>query len=87
MQDGLKSSSRKLITRSRYSARHQGEKFMTKSRALAFVGISPNIEDAEMIAETAVSSVKGPVFHREDIGTKELLEKRKKHMESLRTPV
>ncbi len=58
--------------------------YMTKSRAIAFVGIHPNIEEAEVIAEDAVSSVKGPVFHREDIGTKELIDKRVKHMEGLR---
>ncbi|MDP7179798.1 MAG: phosphoribosylamine--glycine ligase [Candidatus Woesearchaeota archaeon] len=59
--------------------------YMTKSRALAFVGIAPSIKDAEVIAENAVSSVKGPVFHREDIGTKELIDKRIKHMEELRS--
>ena len=41
-------------------------------------------EDAEAIAENAVCSVKGPVFHREDIGTKELIDKRIKHMKELR---
>jgi len=58
--------------------------YMSSSRAVAFVGIHPNIEEAEVIAEDAVSSVKGPVFHREDIGTKELIDKRVRHMEKLR---
>jgi len=58
--------------------------YMTKSRAIGFVGIAHNIEDAEVIAENAVCSVKGPVFHREDIGTKELIQKRIDHMKSLR---
>ncbi len=58
--------------------------YMSKSRAIAFVGIAPNIEDAEVIAENAVCSVKGPVFHREDIGTKELIQKRIDHMKELR---
>jgi phosphoribosylamine--glycine ligase len=58
--------------------------FMSSSRAVAFVGISANIKDAEAIAENAVCSVKGPVFHREDIGTKELIDKRIKHMKKLR---
>jgi len=58
--------------------------YMTKSRAIGFVGIAPVIEDAEVIAEDAVCSVKGPVFHREDIGTKELIRKRIDHMKELR---
>ncbi|MFH2028706.1 MAG: phosphoribosylamine--glycine ligase [Nanoarchaeota archaeon] len=58
--------------------------YMTSSRALGFVGIHPNLEEAEVIAEDAVSSVKGPVFHREDIGTKELIDKRIDHMDELR---
>lgn len=58
--------------------------YMSGSRAIAFVGISTNMEEAEVATENAVSSVKGPVFHREDIGTKELIDKRVKHMEELR---
>ncbi len=57
---------------------------MSKSRAVAFVGIAPDIEAAELIAEDAVSSVKGAVFHREDIGKKELIGRRIEHMEVLR---
>ena len=57
---------------------------MSTSRAVAFVGIAPTIEQAEVIAENGVCSAKGPIFHREDIGTKELIEKRIKHMEKLR---
>ena len=60
------------------------ELYMSKSRAVAFVGISPSLEEAEVIAENAVSSVKGPVFHREDIGTQELVDKRIEHMKKLR---
>lgn len=58
--------------------------YMSGSRAIAFVGISEDFGEAEKIAEQAVKSVKGNVFHREDIGTKELLEKRIKHMEAIR---
>ena len=57
--------------------------YMTGSRAIAFVGIADNIEKAEKIAEQAVSSIKGKVFHRKDIGTRELIEKRVKHIEEL----
>jgi phosphoribosylamine--glycine ligase len=59
--------------------------YMTTSRAIGFVGIADGIGEAERIAESAIKAVKGPVFHREDIGTKELLEKRIRHMEELKT--
>jgi len=58
--------------------------YMSGSRAIAFVGISENFEEAERIAESAITSVKGSVFHRSDIGTKELIEKRIRHMEMVR---
>ena len=54
--------------------------YMTGSRAIAFVGIGKNVEEAEKIAEEAVSQVKGRVFHRKDIGTKELIGKRIRHV-------
>lgn len=57
--------------------------YMTGSRAIAFVGIANNIEEAEKIAEEAVSSVKGRVFHRKDIGTKSLIEKRIEHINKI----
>ena len=60
------------------------ELYTTTSRAIAFVGIDYDIEKAEVIAEDAVSSVKGQVFHRIDIGSRELIEKRVKHMGELR---
>lgn len=58
--------------------------YMTSSRAVAFVGIAPDIEQAQVIAEDGVCSAQGPIFHREDIGTKELIEKKVRHMEKLR---
>ena len=56
--------------------------YMTGSRAVAFLGIGNKVEEAEKIAEDAVSNVKGKVFHRKDIGTKELIGKRIRHVES-----
>ena len=53
------------------------------SRAVAFVGTGKTLEEAEKKAEFAVSQVKGPVFHREDIGTKELIQKRIDHMKRI----
>ena len=58
--------------------------YMSGSRAIAFVGISEDFGEAERIAESAVGSVKGNVFHREDIGTRELLERRIRHMNMIR---
>ena len=56
---------------------------LSGSRAVAFVGIGANLEEAERIAEKAACAVKGPVYHREDIGTRELLAKRVSHMRAL----
>jgi phosphoribosylamine--glycine ligase len=58
--------------------------YTTSSRSLAVVGIDDNILAAERIAEAALSHVKGKVFMRHDIGKKELIEKRIKHMKELR---
>ena len=54
------------------------------SRTIATIGISESIFSAEKIAEKSISSVSGPLFHRTDIGTLSLVEKRKKSMDSLR---
>ena len=58
--------------------------YTTSSRSLAVVGIDNSIFEAEKIAEKALSHVKGNVFMRHDIGKKELIEKRIKHMKELR---
>ena len=54
------------------------------SRTIATVGISNSIFSAEKIAEESISCVEGPLFHRIDIGTPLLIEKRKNNMDSLR---
>ena len=61
-----------------------GKIYTTKSRSLAVVGISDEIEDAEEICEAGLKHVKGNVFIRHDIGKKEAIEKRIKHIEMLR---
>ena len=58
--------------------------YMTSSRAIGVVGIAGTLEEAEKIAENAVQAIKGNVDHRPDIGTKELIQRRVKHMEELR---
>ena len=59
------------------------ELYMTGSRAVAFLGIGDSLEEAEKIAEEAVSNVKGKVFHRKDIGTKALIGKRVEHVKRI----
>ena len=58
--------------------------YLTSSRAIACLGIASNLEKAEKIAESATKSIKGKVFHREDIGTKKLIEKRIRHITKIR---
>jgi phosphoribosylamine--glycine ligase len=54
------------------------------SRTVAIVGIADTISEAEAIAEKEVSSISGPLFHRTDIGTDPVIQKRIDHMRSLR---
>ncbi len=56
---------------------------MTSSRAIGVVGIADTLEEAEKTAENAVNEIKGNVDHRPDIGTKELVEKRVRHMQRI----
>ncbi len=59
--------------------------YTTSSRSLAVVGISDTLSSAENICERALEFVKGDhIFIRHDIGTKQLIEKRIKHMNTLR---
>ena len=54
------------------------------SRTVAVVGIANTISEAEKIAENEISAVEGPLFHRTDIGSMQLVNKRVEHMDSLR---
>ncbi len=56
---------------------------LTSSRAIACVGIGDNLQEAEKIAEDAVSKITGSVFHRKDIGTPGLIQKRIDHMKRI----
>lgn len=60
-----------------------GKLYLGGSRAVAVVGIADTIEVAEKIAEKGVCQIKGPVFHRCDIGTAELIGKRVEMMKGL----
>ena len=61
----------------------EGILYTTASRAIACLGIADNLEKAERIAEEATKSIEGKLFHREDIGTKKLIEKRINHMKEI----
>ncbi len=54
------------------------------SRTVAYVGIAGSLVKAEVKAATEISKVRGPLFHRTDIGTTELIQKRVEHMQTLR---
>ncbi|MEA1970652.1 MAG: phosphoribosylamine--glycine ligase, partial [Thermodesulfobacteriota bacterium] len=58
--------------------------YMTSSRAIGIVGIADTLGGAEEMAEGAISSIKGPIDHRPDIGTKALINKRIRHMKEIR---
>jgi phosphoribosylamine--glycine ligase len=58
--------------------------YATGSRTAAVVGIAATLAEAEASAEDMIQLIKGQLFHREDIGTSELIEKRIQQMKSLR---
>jgi phosphoribosylamine--glycine ligase len=57
---------------------------MSGSRAIAVVGTGDSLAAAEAVAEDACAAVEGPVRHRPDIGTDELVARRVTHMAELR---
>ncbi len=61
-----------------------GRIYTTSSRSLGIVGIADDLEGAERISEEALKHVKGNVSMRHDIGKKESIEKKVKHMNELR---
>ncbi|CEG57092.1 phosphoribosylamine--glycine ligase [Legionella fallonii] len=62
----------------------EGKLYATGSRTAAYVGVADTISLAEEIAECEMNHIQGPVFHREDIGTSELINKRIEFMKRLR---
>ena len=54
------------------------------SRTVAVVGVDETIEKAEKLAQREISKIKGPLFHRKDIGTSKLIQKKIDHMDLLR---
>ena len=80
--DGVKSTGADFYYASVYES--EGKIYTTRSRAFAVVGKAVSLEEAERVAEKACSFFDGPVWHRRDIGTKELVERRVRHMKELR---
>ncbi|MDO8339327.1 MAG: phosphoribosylamine--glycine ligase [Candidatus Burarchaeum sp.] len=62
----------------------EGKLVMLGSRTVALVGQGASIAEAEKKAERACTYVKGKLFHRRDIGTAELINKRVAHMAALK---
>lgn len=61
-----------------------GKVYSSSSRALGIVSVADSIYEAEKICESATKYVKGDVYHRKDVGTTELIQKRIRHMEELK---
>jgi phosphoribosylamine--glycine ligase len=57
--------------------------YTSSSRALALVAAGDSISEAEEICEKATGYVEGDLYHRRDVGTTTLIQKRIKHMEDL----
>ena len=57
--------------------------YFLKSRGIAFVGIGDDLYEAEAKAERAAESIKGPVFHRKDIGTRNYIRRKIDRMEKI----
>jgi phosphoribosylamine--glycine ligase len=62
----------------------EGKLFTTTSRSIGVLGIADTVEEAEVICEKSLSFVRGDFDVRHDIGKKELLDRRVKHMEEIR---
>jgi phosphoribosylamine--glycine ligase len=56
----------------------------TGSRTVAVVATAPTLAAAELVAEQVIATIPGPFFHRADIGTTALIERRVEHMRTLR---
>jgi len=64
----------------------EGVIYTQSSRSIGLVGIADTIEEAEKTAEGACYAVSGKIWHRSDIGTPALLQRRIDHMKKLGVP-
>lgn len=61
-----------------------GKIYSGKSRSIGILGIADSIYEASEIAEAGCHAIDGPLWHRKDIGTKELVDKRISRMKEIR---
>jgi phosphoribosylamine--glycine ligase len=61
-----------------------GRVLTTTSRSAGIVGVADDIQEAEEIAERAISHISGRIAVRHDIGKKEVIEARVRHMREVR---
>lgn len=61
-----------------------GRIIASTSRSVAVLGMADSITEAEKVAEKSMGYIKGELFHRKDIGTNALIEKRITHMKEIR---
>ena len=61
-----------------------GKIYTSSSRALGVVAQGDTISEAEKIAEKATEFISGNLYHRRDVGTTEIIQKRIDHMNELR---
>ena len=62
----------------------EGRVYTTNSRGFGILGISNTLMDAERITREGARAIKGEVWYREDIGSKDLVHKRIEHMKKIR---
>jgi phosphoribosylamine---glycine ligase len=79
---GLESSGAKVYYASVYE---QGGRILTtNSRAFGVLGRAKTMDEAERISEKGCSFIRGPVWHRRDIGTSGLIGRKMERMRSIR---
>ncbi len=61
-----------------------GRLYTTTSRSAGIVGVADDVEDAEVIAENAIRHVSGMIAVRHDIGKRDVLDARVRHMREIR---
>jgi len=59
------------------------EIYTSSSRAIGVVGTGDNLEEAEKIAEESTQYITGNLYHRKDVGTTEIIQKRINHMKEI----
>ncbi|MBU0526861.1 phosphoribosylamine--glycine ligase [Candidatus Micrarchaeota archaeon] len=63
---------------------NEGKIFTSSSRSFGILGRAQTLDEAEKVAESACAYISGSLWHRKDIGTSALVERRVAHMRKLR---